>query len=195
MTTNYADAYLSETSIVANRLSREEMESLALELAEVREGGGRVFIAGIGGSAANASHAANDFRKLLDIEAYCLSDNVAELTARANDEGWDTIYAGILGTSEAVSGDALLVLSVGGGAEGVSAPLVKAIDYALANGMKIYGIVGRDGGYTKKHARVTVMIPDVACGARVTPHTEGFQSIVLHYLASHPDLQRRKTKW
>lgn len=171
------------------------MAALTKELVELRERGGRLFIAGLGGSAANASHAANDFRKLLRIEAYALCDNVAELTARANDEGWETIYTGMLESGRAVEGDALLVLSVGGGAEGVSLPLVNAVAFALGRKMRILGIVGRDGGYTKEHGHAVVLIPDVSAGARVTPHTEAFQGVVLHYLASHPDLQRGATKW
>jgi len=159
-------------------------------LFQLRERKGRLFIVGLGGSAANASHACNDFRKLCGIEAYAPGDNVAELTARANDEGWATIYP----LDFANSNDALLVLSVGGGTESVSLPLVFALQTARQRGMTILGIVGRDGGMTAKLADCCIIIPTVKA-ERVTPHCEGWQSVILHAIVSHPDLQRNATKW
>jgi D-sedoheptulose 7-phosphate isomerase len=185
---NFSKDYFDEVATIAARMDFTSLDKLALGLSELK---GKLFIAGLGGSAANASHAAADFRKITDIQAICLSDNVAEITARANDEGWQSIYADQMnGGLE----DALLVLSVGGGKDGVSLPLIKAIDKARSLGMFIYGIVGRDGGYTKEHADCAVVIPTVA-QERITPHTESFQSVVLHYLVSHPAIQKRQTKW
>lgn len=191
---NHAEAFLTETAEIAGELSRTDLAALAAEILRLRNAGGRLFLAGLGGSAANASHAANDFRKLAGIDAICLSDNVAELTARANDEGWDSMYADTLKAARPRAGDALMVLSVGGGAEKVSQPLVKAVDYALTQGMRVLGIVGRDGGYTKRNGHAVVLVPTVA-PARVTAHTEAFQSVVLHYLVSHPEIQIERTKW
>lgn len=191
---SHAEQYLREAARLAATLSRSGIEGLAEQLCEVRRRDGRLFIAGLGGSAANASHAANDFRKLCGIEAYALNDGVSELTARANDEGWPTIYVGAMMTSRARNGDALLVLSVGGGSAGVSEPLIAAVDYAKAAGVLVLGIVGRDGGHVLKHADAAVLIPTVNAD-RVTPHCEAFQSVVLHCLASHPSLQFRRCKW
>lgn len=179
---SHAQTYLAETAAIAGKLNPDDIEILADHLVMLRGKGGRLFIAGLGGSAANASHAENDFRKLCGIEAYCLSDNIAELTARANDDGWNAIYDGILHANKLVSEDAVLILSVGGGAESVSLPLV------------YLGIVGRDGGRTKKLATCCILVPAVEA-ARVTPHTESFQSVVLHCLVSHPKLQRNPAKW
>ncbi len=190
----HAKDYLRETSAIAMKVDPDAVEQLVGQLKWLRNAGGRLFIAGLGGSAANASHAANDFRKLCAIEAYALNDGCAELTARANDEGWETIYAGAMLTSRANSRDALLVLSVGGGTDAVSLPLVEAIKFAKATRMRVLGIVARDGGYTKHHGDCVVLIPTVEA-SRVTPHAEAFQSVILHCLASHPDLQTRATKW
>lgn len=189
----FAYWYLREVQDVAGELRHDHLERLVDEVAAVRKRG-RLFIAGLGGSAANASHAANDLRKLAGVDAICLSDNAAELTARANDEGWARIYADALAASRAGRGDALLVLSVGGGTADVSQPLVEAIEYARRKRMRVLGIVGRNGGHTKKRGHAVVVIPTVNLD-RVTPHTEAFQMVVLHYLVSHPDLQRSKTKW
>lgn len=191
---SFTKQYLHEVQAVAAALKQDEMDRLAQEIVGVRKGGGRLFIAGLGGSAANASHATNDFRKLTGINAICLSDNVSELTARANDEGWRMIYEDALQAHRVRDGDALLVLSVGGGTKKVSLPLVRAIDYARSKHMRVLGIVGRDGGYTKQKGHAVVVIPTVE-DKRVTPHAESFQSVVLHYLVSHPSLQRRPTKW
>ena len=189
----HADRYLQDAAEVLAKLDRGELGTLAAEITALSLGDGRLFIAGMGGSAANASHAAGDFRKLAGIEAYALHDNAAELTARINDDGVASCYAEILRASRACSDDALLVLSVGGGTDAVSVPLVRAIDYAKAVGMRVLGIVGRDGGYTKQRGDTVVLIPAVV--GSVTPHTEAFQSMVLHYLVSHPGIQRRATKW
>ena len=188
--------YLAEAAAICRQLDPEQLERLARQLRQLRERGGRLFILGVGGSAANASHAVNDFRKLCGIEAYAPTDNVAELTARTNDEGWETVFAAWLRTSRATAADAVLVLSVGGGSaeRNVSANLVHALDEAKRVGMRIFGIVGRDGGHTKTVGDEVIVIPTVAA-ARVTPHTEAFQAVVWHGLVSHPELMVRETKW
>jgi D-sedoheptulose 7-phosphate isomerase len=165
-------------------------------IAAVRERGGRLFILGVGGSAANASHAVNDFRKLCDVEAYAPTDNVSELTARTNDEGWETVFAGWLRTSRAAAKDAVLVFSVGGGnaEHNVSMNLVRALEEAKGRGLAVYGVVGRDGGYTAQVADAVVIVPTIDAG-RVTPHTEAFHAVVWHCLVSHPALQTQRTKW
>lgn len=191
---SHADDYLAETGQISVLVDADIVERLVAELAAVRARNGRLFILGLGGSAANASHAVNDFRKLCGLQAFCPSDNVAELTARANDEGWNSIYSDWLRASQANVDDAILVLSVGGGSGKVSLPLVTALAAAKLLGMRIYGIVGRDGGYTGECADCCVIVPTVN-EARVTPHTEGWQSVVLHCVVSHPDLQRNSTKW
>lgn len=167
---------------------------MACQLAALRERGGRLFILGLGGSAANASHAVNDFRKLCAIEAYAPTDNAAEMTARVNDEGWDTWMVDWLENMTSYR-DALLVLSVGGGTDSVSVPITKAVErYAIAGEVAILGIVGRKKGVTQKHARCLIVVPEVS-KERVTPHTEAFQAVVLHCLVSHPSLQTNRTKW
>lgn len=182
--------YLAETKRIADAIRVTDIERMVDALVALRERFGRLYLAGLGGSAANASHATNDFRKLCGIEAHCLTDNVASVTARANDLAWreclDLGYAG--------QRDALLVLSVGGGSDGISEPLISAaISIKKAEGT-LLGIVGRDGGYIGRHAEVCVVIPTVY-DLRVTPHTEGWQMIVLHCLVSHPRLQTAKTTW
>jgi D-sedoheptulose 7-phosphate isomerase len=178
------------------RLDRAAVEAVAARLLEARERGGRVFFLGVGGSAANASHAVNDFRKIADFEAYAPSDNVAELTARVNDDGWDTTYAAWLRGSRLGAKDLVFVLSVGGGdlERNVSPNLVRALEHARSVGATICGVVGRDGGYTAKVADACVIVP-TASPATVTPHTEAFQGVVLHLLVSHPSLQKAATKW
>jgi D-sedoheptulose 7-phosphate isomerase len=165
-------------------------------MAAVRDAGGRLFILGVGGSAGHASHAVNDFRKLCRFEAYAPSDNVSELTARINDEGWDTCYANWLVASRLRKSDALLVFSVGGGnrEKNVSVNLVRALELASKTGAKIYGIVGRDGGFTREIANACSVIP-VVNPDRTTPHTEGICAILWHLLVSHPALQAAPTKW
>lgn len=183
--------YFEEVADIAKRIDADDLERLVDAIAGLS---GRLFIIGLGGSAANASHAAADFRRLSGIEAHCLSDNVAAITALANDDGWDTSYYGALSQMRPRNDDALLVLSVGGGTKSVSRPLIHAIDLAKQCGMKILGIVGRDGGYTKANGDAVVVVPTVS-KERITPHTESFQSVILHYLVSHPVLQVRPTKW
>jgi D-sedoheptulose 7-phosphate isomerase len=192
----HVETYLDQAAEIARRLDRPAIERLATGLADLRERGGRLFLLGVGGSAANCSHAVNDFRKLCGIEAYAPTDNVSELTARTNDEGWETVFAAWLKTSRAGDKDAVLVFSVGGGdaERNVSANIVRGLEYAKARGLKIFGIVGRDGGFTKKVGDEVVVIPTVDPG-HVTPHTEAFQAVVWHCLVSHPKLQVQQTKW
>ena len=193
---DHARVFFAEVGQVCERIDLAAIERLADELVRLRERGGRLFLLGVGGSAANCSHAANDFRKLCGIEAYSPVDNVAELTARANDEGWDTIFSGWLGVSRLKAEDAVLILSVGGGdaARNVSRNLIAAIDFARARGSKVFGIVGRNSGYTAKNADVVILIPQVNAN-HVTPLSEAFQAVVWHCLVSHPKLQQRRTKW
>jgi D-sedoheptulose 7-phosphate isomerase len=192
----FTQSFLAETSQLVSQLDPAPVEAMAEGLAKVREGGGRLFILGVGGSAGHASHAVNDFRKICGFEAYCPTDNVSELTARVNDEGWDTCFSEWLKGSRLRKGDALLVFSVGGGnrEKNVSVNLVKSLELAREVGAKIYGIVGRDGGYTKQVADACVLIPVISAD-RTTPHTEGFAAVVWHLLVSHPALQKSVTKW
>jgi D-sedoheptulose 7-phosphate isomerase len=192
----FADAYLTETVEILGRLDRDEIERLAAGLAEVRDAGGRLFLLGVGGSAAHASHAANDFRKLCGLEAYAPTDNVSELTARINDDGWESSYADWLRGSRLSRRDAVLVFSVGGGSadRNISVNIVRALDLAREVGARAFGVVGRDGGYTREVADACVVIP-AASEERVTPHTEGLCAVVWHLLVSHPVLQRSATKW
>ena len=193
---SWTDQYLAEAASIVERLDRAAVEAVAARLLEARERGGRVFFLGVGGSAANASHAVNDFRKIADFEAYAPSDNVAELTARVNDDGWDTTYAAWLRGSRLAAKDLVFVLSVGGGdlERNVSPNLVRALEHARSVGATICGVVGRDGGYTARVADACVIVP-TASPSTVTPHTEAFQGVVLHLLVSHPSLQKAATKW
>jgi D-sedoheptulose 7-phosphate isomerase len=192
----HAKIYFEETVRVAQSIDTSLIEKLAIELAALRERGGRLFLLGVGGSAGNCSHAVNDFRKLCGIEAYAPTDNVSELTARTNDEGWDTVFSGWLKVSRANSADAVLVFSVGGGnlEKNVSPNIVAGLKEARHRGMKIFGVVGRDGGYTKQVGDCVVVVPTVEA-TRVTPHAEAFQAVVWHCLVSHPSLQQTATKW
>jgi D-sedoheptulose 7-phosphate isomerase len=192
----HAKTYFNEVVKVAEAIDTAAIEKLALELAAVRERGGRLFLLGVGGSAGNCSHAVNDFRKLCGIEAYAPTDNVSELTARTNDEGWDTVFAAWLKTSRANAKDAVFVLSVGGGnlEKNVSPNIVAALKEAKRRELKVFGVVGRDGGYTKQVGDCVVVVPTVEA-SRVTPHTEAFQAVVWHCLVSHPALQQIATKW
>jgi D-sedoheptulose 7-phosphate isomerase len=196
MTESFTKKFLGESVELINKLDAATIEATAEGLASVRNGGGRLFILGVGGSAGHASHAVNDFRKICGFEAYCPTDNVSELTARVNDEGWDTCFSEWLKGSRLRKGDALLVFSVGGGnrEKNVSVNLVKSLELAREVGAKIYGIVGRDGGYTKQVADACVLIPVISAD-RTTPHTEGFAAVVWHLLVSHPALQKSVTKW
>lgn len=205
----HADTFLREVAAIAERLNRDKIEQLATELLELRRRGGRLFLLGLGGSAANCSHAAADFRKLCDIKAQAPTDNVAEFSARANDDGFSSVFSGWLMASEAGKDDAVLILSVGGGTDQVSLPLMRAIDHASAMRMKVYGIVGPHGGETARRGDLVINVPEarfddervgptyveVGGGTRVTPHTEAFQAVIWHLLVSHPLLQRRSTKW
>jgi D-sedoheptulose 7-phosphate isomerase len=188
--------FMQEIISVADSLDYQLMDDIAAELANLRIASGRLFILGVGGSAANAAHAVNDFRKLCGIESYAPTDNVSELTARTNDEGWETVFSAWLKVSKLSNKDALLIFSVGGGnaERGVSVNLVRAIDEAKAVGARIFGIVGRDGGYTKKMGDKVVVVPNVN-NDRVTPHAEAFQAVIWHGLVSHPVLQIQSTKW
>ena len=194
--TSFSETYLAETAEIAGRFDAAAVERLARALAAIRDGGGRLFVLGVGGSAAHASHAAADFRKLCRLEAYAPTDNVAELTARINDDGWDGALAAWLEGSRVAEGDAVLVFSVGGGSEGrgVSVNLVRALETAHGAGAKVFGVVGRDGGYTRAVADESVLVP-VASEERVTPHTEGMCAVVWHLLVSHPALQAQTAKW
>jgi len=192
----FAEKFLAEAAQIVARLDRPSLEKAAKMIGELRSTGGRLFILGVGGSAANASHAVNDFRKIAGIEAYAPTDNVSELTARTNDEGWATVFEGWLTTSKLQARDAVLVFSVGGGdlERNVSPNLVAALKLAKAVGAKIIGVVGRDGGYTAKVADVCVLIP-VVNPVHVTPHSEAFQAVVWHLLVSHPAVKVEQTKW
>jgi D-sedoheptulose 7-phosphate isomerase len=192
----FAQEYLNEVKRIVDALDIDQIERAAGIIRDVRERGGRLFILGVGGSAANASHAVNDFRKIVGIEAYAPTDNVSELTARTNDEGWATVFQAWLAGSRLRKEDALLVLSVGGGnlEKNVSPNLVTALEYASSIGAAILGIVGRDGGFTAKVADACVVIPTINA-IHVTPHAEAFQGVVWHLLVSHPDLKQVQTKW
>src|SRR5579862_7157810 len=189
----FAQQFLDEAKQVIDRVDRATIEKAAHLLSQTRSNNGRLFILGVGGSAANASHAVNDFRKIAGIEAYAPTDNVSELTARTNDEGWSTVFERWLRVSRLRAADMLLIFSVGGGnlERQVSPNLVEALKYARSVGAKIGGIVGRDGGYTAQVADACVLIP-VVNAAHITPHSEAFQAIVWHLLVSHPDLKQEQ---
>jgi D-sedoheptulose 7-phosphate isomerase len=192
----FFETYFGEAKSVLDALDSVAAEAIAERLSRLRDAGGRLFVLGVGGSAGNASHAVNDFRKLAGIEAYAPTDNVSELTARTNDDGWPTVFEEWLKVSRLRDTDAILVLSVGGGnlEKNVSPNLVNALKYAKRVGAGILGIVGRDGGYTAQVADACVIVPAVNA-AHVTPHAEAFQAVVWHGLVSHPKLKRGQTKW
>lgn len=193
---SFSRAFLDESIEVLRRIDAGSVDRLAVALAAVRESGGRLFILGVGGSAGHASHAVNDFRKICGFEAYTPTDNVSELTARINDEGWESSFAEWLRGSRIGERDAVLVFSVGGGnaEKNVSVNLIRAIDAARETGARVFGIVGKDGGYTKQHADECVLIP-VVNDQRITPHTEGLAAVIWHVLVSHPALKVKQTKW
>lgn len=193
---SFVQNYFHEVQQIAQEIDYQGIEQMAQELASLRQRKGRLFLLGVGGSAANCSHAVNDLRKLCAIEAYAPTDNVSELTARTNDEGWETVFSGWLKISNVNSNDAILIFSVGGGniERNVSPNLVSAIKVVKEVGGKIFGIVGRDGGYTKVAGDCVVLVP-TADASRVTPHAEAFQAVVWHCLVSHPALQVVATKW
>jgi len=193
---SYAERYLQEASEIIRRLDRTAIERVGSLLAEIKADGGRLFFLGVGGSAANCSHAVNDFRKIAGIECYAPTDNVAELTARTNDEGWETVFAEWLKVSRLSARDALFIMSVGGGnvERNISPNLVCAIQLAKKVGAKVIGVVGRDGGFTARAADACVMVPTVN-EETITPHSEAFQALIWHLLVSHPLLKENQTKW
>lgn len=193
---SHALRFLKESSEICSTLDYQKIDEMAEIIAKLRETKGRLFLLGVGGSAANCSHAVNDFRKLCGIEAYAPTDNVSELTARTNDEGWETVFSGWLEISRLNEDDLIFVMSVGGGnaEKNVSMNLVHALDFAVERKAKIVGIVGRDGGHAAKVGDTVVVVPTVASD-RVTPHAEAFQAVIWHCLVSHPVLQTQQTKW
>jgi D-sedoheptulose 7-phosphate isomerase len=192
----FTSSFIDETIEILRARAQKDVEAIATGLAAVRAHGGRLFILGVGGSAGHASHAVNDFRKICGFEAYTPTDNVSELTARTNDEGWETVFEAWLKGSRIGPNDGLLIFSVGGGNKenNVSVNLMRAIDTAKQVGANIYGIVGRDGGYTKQKATACVVIPPLFPD-RSTPHTEGLAAVIWHLLVTHPALKMAETKW
>ncbi|HSR09743.1 MAG TPA: SIS domain-containing protein [Bryobacteraceae bacterium] len=192
----FTQQFLDEVSQVVKKIDAVAVDRLVALLAQTRAAGGRLFILGVGGSAGNASHAVNDFRKITGMEAYAPTDNVSELTARTNDEGWSTVFERWLRVSRLRPGDMLLIFSVGGGnlEKQVSPNLVEALKYARTVGAKVGGIVGRDGGYTAQVADACVLVP-IFNPNHITPHSEAFQAVIWHLLVSHPDLKQESTKW
>lgn len=193
---SYARQYLDEAIRISGTLDVEAIENMVSLLADLRNRGGRLFFLGVGGGAANSSHAVNDFRKIAGIEAYAPTDNVSELTARTNDEGWASVFVEWLKTSRLQSRDMVFVFSVGGGSleKNISPNLVTALEYAKRVGAQIVGVVGRDGGFTSRVADACVVVPTVN-PQTITPHTEAFQAVVWHLLVSHPRLKAAETKW
>jgi len=193
---NYSKTHLEEAKAILEKIDTAPVEKMAELMAETKVQGGRLFFLGVGGSAANCSHAVNDFRKIAGIESYAPTDNVSELTARTNDEGWATIFAEWLKTSRLSKKDAVFVMSVGGGSleKNISPNLVSALQHAKSVGAKILGILGRDGGYTAKVADACCIVPTVN-PETVTPHAEAFQAVIWHLLVSHPKLKANATKW
>lgn len=193
---SYARQHLSEAVEIIQGMDIDAIEKMADLLAEVKQSEGRIFFLGVGGSAGNCSHAVNDFRKIVGIESYAPTDNVSELTARTNDEGWSTIFVEWLRTSKLSSRDAVFIFSVGGGnlEKNISPNLVEALKYAKVAGAKITGVVGRDGGYTAQVADACLVVPTVN-PETITPHSEAFQAVVWHLLVSHPKLKANQTKW
>jgi D-sedoheptulose 7-phosphate isomerase len=193
---SFSGDFLSEAAKICSTLDAGAIEKTAALLAATRQRGGRLFFLGVGGSAANASHAVNDFRKIAGIEAYAPTDNVSELTARTNDEGWETVFTAWLKTSRLGRNDAIMVFSVGGGSveKNTSVNLVRAVQYAKQVGASVCGIVGRDGGFTATVADAVVLVPTVNAD-HITPHAEAFQAVVWHLLVSHPSLKAQQTHW
>ncbi|MDB5925226.1 MAG: phosphoheptose isomerase [Betaproteobacteria bacterium] len=193
---NHIEKYFKQVEQIARSIDQRAIDGMATALAKVREAGGRLFFIGAGGSAGNCGHAVNDFRKLCGIESYAPTDNVSELTARTNDEGWETVFAAWLVTSRLSERDGVFVFSVGGGdlERNVSPNIVRALELAKKCGAKVFGVVGRDGGFTKKVGDHVVVVPTVD-DALITPHTEAFHAVVWHCLVSHPVLQQNRTKW
>jgi len=193
---DHVERYLQEAIKVIEKIDQNKIEGIVKSLIELRQRGGRLFFLGVGGGAANASHAVNDFRKICGIESYTPTDNVSELTARTNDSGWETVFVDWLKGSKLTAKDGIFILSVGGGnlEKNISVNLVHALNYACEIGAKIFGIVGRDGGFTAKVADACVIVPTVNPEA-ITSHTESFQNLLLHLIVSHPDLKISEMKW
>ena len=193
---NFVKVFFGETKKICEMIDLHSIEKIANELVQLRKRNGRLFICGVGGSAGNSSHAVNDFRKLCNIDAYAPTDNISELTARTNDDGWESIFSGWIKVSRANENDGILIFSVGGGNESkkISMNLVNLIKESKKIGMKIFGIVGKNDGYTAKNADVVVIVPQIN-KERITPHSESFQTIIWHCLVSHPILQVNATKW
>ncbi|MEE9317252.1 MAG: SIS domain-containing protein [Rhodospirillales bacterium] len=193
---DFADQFLNETTEIIAAIDRGKIEDMAAGLAKVRDGGGRLFILGVGGSAGHASHAVNDFRKICAFEAYAPTDNVSELTARVNDEGWETVFEEWLKGSRLSGKDAVLVFSVGGGnkEKNISVNIVQALELAKSVGAATFGIVGTEDGFTAQNADTAVVIPPLQPDRR-TPHTEGLAAVIWHLLVSHPALKVSETKW
>jgi D-sedoheptulose 7-phosphate isomerase len=193
---SYVDLYLQEVHKITSGLDKEAIERMLKQLVALRNEGGRLFFLGLGGGAGNATHAVNDFRKIAGIESYAPTDNVSELTARINDDGWETVFVNWLRGSRLNANDGLFVFSVGGGnaEKNVSINLVRALQYARQVGAKVLGVVGRDGGYTAQVANACVIVPTVN-DATVTPHTEAFQAVIWHLIVSHPDMKVSEMKW
>jgi len=196
MITPHVDNFFQQVESIAKKIDKDAIEKLAKNISNIKKKSGRLFFLGVGGSAGNCSHAVNDFRKLCGVESYAPTDNVSELTARINDEGWDTSFSEWLKISNLKKQDALFIMSVGGGSikKKVSINLINAIKYAKIKKSKVFGIVGKKNGYARKNADLSVLVPNVN-DKLITPHTEAFQAVVWHCLVSHPLLQIKKTKW
>lgn len=192
----YTSQYLDEAVQIISRLDRAQINAMVKIIAEIRAGGGRLFFLGVGGSAGNCSHAVNDFRKIAGVECYAPTDNVSELTARINDDGWDTVFANWLRGSRLGPKDGVFVFSVGGGSleKNISPNLVRALELAKQVGSKVVGVVGRDGGFAAQVADACVIVPVVNDGT-ITPHTEAFQAVIWHLIVTHPDLKAHEMKW
>ena len=192
----FIDTFVNEVSLICEQLNKEKIHEMLLQLVDLKKRNGRLFILGVGGSAGNASHAVNDFRKLAGIESYAPTDNISEITARTNDEGWETVFEAYLKVSNLNDKDCLLILSVGGGDlnKKISVNLCRAIDFAKLRNTKILGITGRENGYTHAQADICLVIPQVNL-SNITPHSEAFQAVIWHLLVSHPKLKVNSTKW
>jgi D-sedoheptulose 7-phosphate isomerase len=193
---NYIEKYLMEAKEIIDKIDKKQINKMINLLKIIRKKGGRIFFLGVGGGAANASHAVNDFRKICDLEAYTPMDNISELSARVNDEGWETVFINWLRQSKFNENDGIFVFSVGGGnlEKNISINLVRAIEYAKKINAKIFGVVGRDGGYTAQIADACIIVPTVNSDT-ITPHTESFQALVWHLIVSHPEMKKREMKW
>jgi D-sedoheptulose 7-phosphate isomerase len=195
-TTSYTARFCEEAAEICRQIDQEQVDAIVAILVDTRSRGGRIFVLGVGGGAGNAGHAVNDFRKIAGIESYAPTDNVSELTARTNDDGWETVFAAYLRVSRLTANDVVFVFSVGGGnkEKNVSANIVNALEFAKEVGARIVGVVGRDGGHTRKVGDAVVLIPTISADT-VTPHTEAFQAVVWHLIVSHPHMKVNEMKW